>query len=99
MSELKKQENPFNKRQRVIIAAKWSKKSAFYNWSNHKSMPLLPVDEDDDNVDYEQRRGQVQKCLEIEVDRLFRLKELKDRCMRVSPIQMQREKNKEWPKR
>ena len=36
--------------------------------------------------------GQVQKCLEIEVDRLFRLKEFKDRCIRVSPIQTLREK-------
>ncbi|XP_028764456.1 high mobility group B protein 6 [Neltuma alba] len=37
-------------------------------------------------------RGQFQKCLEMEVDRLFRLKELKSRCMRVSPIKSLREK-------
>ncbi|KAI9074284.1 hypothetical protein K1719_043769 [Acacia pycnantha] len=37
-------------------------------------------------------RWQFQKCLEMEVDRLFRLKELKSRCMRVSPIKSLREK-------
>ncbi|XP_054782323.1 uncharacterized protein LOC129289564 [Prosopis cineraria] len=40
-------------------------------------------------------RGQFQKCLEMEVDRLFRLKELKSRCMRVSPIKSLRDKEQE----
>ncbi|KAI4337425.1 hypothetical protein L6164_015846 [Bauhinia variegata] len=48
VKELKKEENPFNKRRRVQIASKWSRRSAFYSWSNPKSMPLLPVDEDED---------------------------------------------------
>ncbi|XP_027332592.1 uncharacterized protein LOC113847593 [Abrus precatorius] len=48
VKELEKQENPFNKRRRVLIASKWSRRSSFYSWSNPKSMPLLPVDEDDD---------------------------------------------------
>ncbi|KAI4353562.1 hypothetical protein L6164_002501 [Bauhinia variegata] len=39
-----------------------------------------------------EEKGQIQKELEIEVDRLFRLKELKSRCMRVSPIRTLREK-------
>ncbi|XP_004498569.1 uncharacterized protein [Cicer arietinum] len=56
VKELKKQENPFNKRRRVLIASKLSRKSSFYSCFNPKSMPLLPVDEhddDDDEEDYE----------------------------------------------
>ncbi|XP_027355444.1 nucleolin 1-like [Abrus precatorius] len=53
LKELQKQESPFNKRRRVLIASKWSRKSAFYSWSNPKSMPLLPVNEDQDD-DYEE---------------------------------------------
>ncbi|XWS09518.1 hypothetical protein CRYUN_Cryun40dG0091400 [Craigia yunnanensis] len=37
-------------------------------------------------------RGQIQKQLEIEVDRLFRLKELQSYCMRISPIKSLRER-------
>ncbi|XLT61016.1 hypothetical protein HN873_053620 [Arachis hypogaea] len=37
-------------------------------------------------------RGELQKKFEIEVDRLFRLKELKYRCMRVSPMRTLGEK-------
>ncbi|KAL2346847.1 hypothetical protein Fmac_000847 [Flemingia macrophylla] len=54
LKELQKQESPFNKRRRVLIASKWSRKSAFYSWSNPKSMPLLPVDEDHDDDYYEE---------------------------------------------
>ncbi|KAJ1407158.1 hypothetical protein SESBI_24475 [Sesbania bispinosa] len=39
-----------------------------------------------------EERGEIQKNFEIEVDRLFRLKELKYRCMRVSPMRTLREK-------
>ncbi|CAK9144450.1 unnamed protein product [Ilex paraguariensis] len=39
-----------------------------------------------------ERRGEVQKQLEIEVDRLFRLKELRALCMRKFPMQSLREK-------
>ncbi|XP_031396998.1 uncharacterized protein LOC116207985 [Punica granatum] len=39
-----------------------------------------------------ERRGEVQKTLEIEVDRLYRLKQLHISCMRVSPIRSLREK-------
>ncbi|KAE9588973.1 hypothetical protein Lal_00012514 [Lupinus albus] len=54
VKELEKQENPFNKRKRVLIAAKWSRRS-FYSWSNPKSMPILPmVDEDQDNSFYDE---------------------------------------------
>ncbi|KAF7830184.1 nucleolin 1-like [Senna tora] len=55
VKDLKKQENPFNKRRRLVIASKLSRKS-FYSWSNPKSMPLLPVDEDEDD-DYEQEKA------------------------------------------
>lgn len=46
---MRKQESPFNKRRRVLIASKFSRKSSFYSWSNPKSMPLLPVNEDHDD--------------------------------------------------
>ncbi|XP_014504012.1 uncharacterized protein LOC106764263 [Vigna radiata var. radiata] len=46
VKELQKQENPFNKRRRVQIASKWSRRSSFYTWANPKSMPLLPLLED-----------------------------------------------------
>ncbi|KAG2389981.1 uncharacterized protein HKW66_Vig0226140 [Vigna angularis] len=48
VKELQKQENPFNKRRRVQIASKWSRRSSFYTWANPKSMPLLPLLEDED---------------------------------------------------
>lgn len=51
LNELQKQESPFNKRRRVLIASKFSRKSAFYSWSNPQSMPLLPVNEDRDDHD------------------------------------------------
>ncbi|MED6225330.1 hypothetical protein PIB30_092697 [Stylosanthes scabra] len=53
VKDLKKQENPFNKRRRVLMASKWSRRS-FYTWSNPKSMPLLPLDEDSDEAAQEQ---------------------------------------------
>ncbi|XP_061362552.1 protein OXIDATIVE STRESS 3 LIKE 4-like [Gastrolobium bilobum] len=53
VKELEKQENPFNKRRRVLIASKLSRKSSFYTWSNPKSMPLLPLNEDEDDDYYE----------------------------------------------
>ncbi|OMP06332.1 hypothetical protein CCACVL1_01626 [Corchorus capsularis] len=42
-----------------------------------------------------QERGQIQKQFEIEVDRLFRLKELKSYCMRISPIKSLRERQQD----
>ncbi|KAF3446511.1 hypothetical protein FNV43_RR11690 [Rhamnella rubrinervis] len=48
VKEVEKSENPFNKRRRVLIASKWSRKSSFYSWPNPKSMPLLALNEDDE---------------------------------------------------
>ncbi|XP_065850632.1 protein OXIDATIVE STRESS 3 LIKE 4-like [Euphorbia lathyris] len=45
VKDLEKPENPFNKRRRLILANKWSRKS-FYSWSNPKSMPLLTLNEE-----------------------------------------------------
>ncbi|KAF9681365.1 hypothetical protein SADUNF_Sadunf06G0218300 [Salix dunnii] len=61
VKELEKPENPFNKRRRILMANKWSRKS-FYSWSNPKSMPLLalPEDEDDDEDDHNPRLGAAQ---------------------------------------
>lgn len=61
LKELKKQESPFNKRRRVLIASKWSRKSAFYSWSNPQSMPLLPVVDEDNNYDYEEEEVKTRK--------------------------------------
>ncbi|KAL1353150.1 hypothetical protein HN51_017073 [Arachis hypogaea] len=54
VKDLKKQENPFNKRRRVLMASKRSRRSSFYTWSNPQSMPLLPLDEDSDEAAQEQ---------------------------------------------
>ncbi|XP_021893878.1 uncharacterized protein LOC110811634 [Carica papaya] len=40
-------------------------------------------------------RGEIQKMLEIEVDRLYRLRELKLYCMKISPIRSLRDKQRE----
>ncbi|KAL3533632.1 hypothetical protein ACH5RR_007153 [Cinchona calisaya] len=45
-----------------------------------------------------ENRGEMQKMLEIEVDRLYRLKQLKLSCMRISPIRSLRDKEKEKDK-
>ncbi|KAL9428600.1 hypothetical protein AB3S75_030561 [Citrus x aurantiifolia] len=42
-----------------------------------------------------QNRGEIQKMLEIEVDRLYRLNQLKSYCIRVSSIRSLREKEQE----
>lgn len=55
VKDIKKTENPLNKRRRVLIASKWSRKSSFYGWSNNPvSMPLLTLEEDEE----EQRTDQ-----------------------------------------
>ncbi|KAG7027530.1 hypothetical protein SDJN02_11544, partial [Cucurbita argyrosperma subsp. argyrosperma] len=41
------------------------------------------------------QRSEVQRDLEMEVDRLFRLKELRSYCMRISPKRSLREKERE----
>ncbi|ONI34027.1 hypothetical protein PRUPE_1G459400 [Prunus persica] len=64
VKEVEKRDNPFNKRRRVLIASKWSRKSSsFYNWPNPKSMPLLALaeheeDEEDDEQQQEQQEQQ-----------------------------------------
>lgn len=61
VKELQKQENPFNKRRRVLIASKWSRRSSFYTWSNPKSMPLLPLAEDSDEAEEELEEEKARK--------------------------------------
>ncbi|KAB2619198.1 suppressor protein SRP40-like [Pyrus ussuriensis x Pyrus communis] len=60
VKEVEKQDNPFNKRRRVLIASKWSRRSSssssLYNWPNPKSMPLLALAEDGDEDDDEHDR-------------------------------------------
>jgi hypothetical protein len=52
VKEVPKQENPLNKRRRLQICNKLARRS-FYSWQNPKSMPLLPVNEDEDDDDEE----------------------------------------------
>ncbi|XP_011044985.1 PREDICTED: uncharacterized protein LOC105140029 [Populus euphratica] len=56
VKELEKPENPFNKRRRILMANKWSRKS-FYSWSNPKSMPLLTMHEEEDDDDEDPNKG------------------------------------------
>ncbi|CAF2088957.1 peripheral-type benzodiazepine receptor-associated protein 1 isoform X1 [Brassica rapa] len=61
VKEVPKQENPLNKRRRLQICNKLARRS-FYSWQNPKSMPLFPVnedqDEDEDNDDdLDEERG------------------------------------------
>lgn len=59
VKDLEKQENPFNKRRRVLIASKWNtKRSSFYSSFNPKSMPLLALNEDEDEDDEHHRERQ-----------------------------------------
>jgi hypothetical protein len=53
VKEVPKQENPLNKRRRLQICNKLARRS-FYSWQNPKSMPLLPVNEDEDDDDDEE---------------------------------------------
>ncbi|KAE8734720.1 Exocyst subunit exo70 family protein G1 [Hibiscus syriacus] len=52
VKEVEKAENPFNKRRRILLANKWcrSRKSSFYSWQNPNSMPLLALNEDDEET-------------------------------------------------
>jgi len=65
LKELQKQESPFNKRRRVLIASKWSRRSSFYSWSNPQSMPLLPVDEDRDDYDDDEEEEEEEKARKV----------------------------------
>jgi hypothetical protein len=56
VKELEKPENPFNKRRRILMANKWSRRS-FYSWSNPKSMPLLTMHEEEDDDDEDHNKG------------------------------------------
>ncbi|XP_022137206.1 transcription initiation factor TFIID subunit 7-like [Momordica charantia] len=55
VKDLEKPENPFNKRRRILMASKWSRKGSFYNWPNPKSMPLLALNEDEEQGEEEEQ--------------------------------------------
>ncbi|VVB17259.1 unnamed protein product [Arabis nemorensis] len=56
VKEVAKQENPLNKRRRLQICNKLARRS-FYSWQNPKSMPLLPVNEDEEDDDEDLKSG------------------------------------------
>lgn len=61
VKDLEKTENPFNKRRRVLVSAKWSsRRSSFYSSSNPKSMPLLALNEEEDEDEDEDHHRQKQ---------------------------------------
>lgn len=51
VKDLVKPENPLNKRRRVLMASKLARKSSFYSWQNPKSMPLLTLNEEEEDGD------------------------------------------------
>lgn len=57
MKDLEKPENPFNKRRRILMASKWSRKASFYYWPNPKSMPLLALNENEEEGHKEAAAG------------------------------------------
>lgn len=65
VKDLEKVENPFNKRRRLLIANKLRRRgrsmsaSNFYSWQNPNSMPLLALQEpnEEDHNDYEDDDG------------------------------------------
>ncbi|KFK27758.1 hypothetical protein AALP_AA8G425400 [Arabis alpina] len=56
VKEVAKQENPLNKRRRLQICNKLARRS-FYSWQNPKSMPLLPVNEGEDDDEEDLKSG------------------------------------------
>ncbi|KAM7267368.1 hypothetical protein ACFE04_009534 [Oxalis oulophora] len=62
--DIVKPDNPFNKRQRLIMANKWHRKSSFYASRNPQSMPILAaLVEEDEEVN---GNSQIQKRQDIE---------------------------------
>lgn len=57
VKDLEKPENPFNKRRRILMASKWSRKASFYYWPNPKSMPLLALNENEEEGHKEAAAG------------------------------------------
>lgn len=93
VNDLKKTENPLNKRRRLFIASKWAKKS-FYSFGNPKSMPLLALmendddslgeNDDDDDDGAEDRRDHDRR---LEKFHEKRMKSFKTRCFSLADLQ------------
>ncbi|XP_050364751.1 protein OXIDATIVE STRESS 3 LIKE 4-like [Argentina anserina] len=85
VKELEKRENPFNKRRRVLIASKWSRKSSpssFYNHPNPKSMPLLASlneDEEQEPEETQEDPSSGQSSSDEKEPRMIRTPKLLDR--------------------
>ncbi|CAK9149827.1 unnamed protein product [Ilex paraguariensis] len=87
VKEVEKEENPLNKRRRIMIAYKWSKKSSFYGWKNPTSMPLLALNEEEEEEEEEEERGdnldeqevQVSSAKEADDEELNKLQERRNR--------------------
>lgn len=89
INELKKQESPFNKRRRVLIASKWSRKSSFYSWSNPQSMPLFPVTEDlDDDYEEEEEEEDAEKARKVPSASSSSSSSLAEEKKQEDPVQM-----------
>ncbi|XP_010525555.1 PREDICTED: uncharacterized protein LOC104803325 [Tarenaya hassleriana] len=94
VKEVEKQENALNKRRRLQICNKWARRS-FYAWQNPKSMPLLPVNEDEDEEEdlksgFDESKSSVSSWSEEEGPRKssFKNRGLKSRsCFALSDLQ------------
>lgn len=98
VKDLEKRENPLNKRRRVLIASKWSRKS-FYSWANPKSMPLLTLKEDEENdeapeeenperEEEKENHGEAESCRLLKIHEKMRLRSFKARsCLSLADLQ------------
>lgn len=99
VKDLEKRENPLNKRRRVLIASKWSRKS-FYSWANPKSMPLLTLKEDEENDEApkeenpereeleKENHGEAESCRLLKFHEKMRLRSFKARsCLSLADLQ------------
>ncbi|KAL6207696.1 hypothetical protein ACLB2K_018650 [Fragaria x ananassa] len=88
VKELEKRDNPFNKRRRVLIASKWSRKSSslsFYNHLNPKSMPLLASlneDEEQEPEETQEDPSSGQSSSDEKEPRMIRTPKLLDRGLK-----------------
>ncbi|KDP33455.1 hypothetical protein JCGZ_07026 [Jatropha curcas] len=86
VKDLEKPENPFNKRRRILMATKWSRKSSFYSWRNPKSMPLLALNEqeEDDHAPEQEEEDDDEASPTSSSDQQPKLSKLQDRKFKNS---------------
>ncbi|CAL1402626.1 unnamed protein product [Linum trigynum] len=103
--DLEKPKHPFNKRMRILMANKWSRRSSFYSWHNPKSMPLLTLNEDDDESGDHNRRRRTKKTTKrkktaVKASRRprprIRMKRMRERVVVVCHLQFRGVGSRVW---